>query len=92
MGKRLAEKAVSEHSGGYYSYPTEKGVQDRFDDGSLFPSDCYDHAMMLALIECEISGTILNYDNRKYASTYIKPLRELKQFDYSPSMDSSMAS
>jgi hypothetical protein len=84
LGKRLSEKAVSEHGGGYYSYPSIEGVEARFADQSLFPRRCYEESMQLALLECEISGTILSYENRKYASTYIRPLRELKQFEYTP--------
>jgi hypothetical protein len=86
MGKRLAEKAVDEHGGGYYSYPSEQGVEKRFYNGSLFPERCYQQSMQLALIECEISGTILNYQGKKYASTYIRPMRELKQFEYTPAL------
>lgn len=84
MGKRLAEKAVSEHGGGYYSYPTAEGVEAAFQAGTLFPSHCYDNPMTLALIECEISGTIINYQGRKFASTYLRPLGELKRFQYTP--------
>lgn len=84
LGKRLVEKAVSNHGGGYYSYPDIAGVRSRFDDGSLFPSRCYRESMALALIECEISGTILEYENGKMASTYLKPLRIVEQFEYVP--------
>lgn len=82
IGKRLVKKAVSQHGGGYYSYPTQDGVMARFQEHRLFPERCYAEEMTLALIECEISGTILNYDG-KYASTYLKPIRVIEQFDYS---------
>jgi hypothetical protein len=82
VGKRLAERAVEEHGGGYYSYPTIDGVEQRFNDGTLFPERCYQDPMTLVLIECEISGTILEYQNGKLASTYLKPTRIVKQFDY----------
>jgi hypothetical protein len=86
MGKRLAERAVSEHGGGYYSYPSPDGVEARFNDGSLFPRRCYDDPMTLALIECEISGTVIEYDNGKFASTYLRFVKVLKQFNYIPAM------
>lgn len=86
MGRRLAERAVSEHGGGYYSYPTVDGVEARFNEGSLFPRRCYDDPMALALIECEISGTILEYDTGKFASTYLRFVRVLKQFNYTPAI------
>lgn len=86
MGVRLAEKAVSEHGGGYYSYPTTEGVEARFDDRTLFPRHCYQDPMVLAVIECEISGTIIDYEGYKYSSTYIRPLKELKRFDYTPAL------
>jgi hypothetical protein len=84
LGKRMAEKAVEDHGGGYYSYPSAEGVEATFHAGTLFPRRCYEDAMTLALIECEISGTIINYDGRKYASTYIKPVKEIKRFNYTP--------
>lgn len=81
MGKRLTEKAVSDHGGGYYSYPSQERVMARFDNGTLFPRRCYQESMTLALIECEISGTMINYDG-KYASTYLRPVKEINRFDY----------
>ena len=84
LSKRLAERAVEEHGGGYYSYPTIEGVEERFYNGTLFPDRCYQDPMVLVLIECEISGTILEYENGKLASTYLKPIRIVKQFNYDP--------
>ena len=86
MGKRLVERAVEEHGGGYYSYPTAEGVEQRFNNGTLFPERCYEDAMTLVLIECEISGKILEYENGKLASTYLKPICIVKQFDYTPAL------
>lgn len=84
MGKRLAEKAVNEHGGGYYSYPSQSGVLDRFAAKTLFPSRCFDRPMDLAVVECEISGTIIEYPHGKYASTYIRPMKVVHQFSYTP--------
>ncbi len=81
MGKRLMEKAVTQHGGGYYSYPTAEGVEVRFSEGTLFPGRCYDESMELALIECEVSGTIIEYGG-KLASTYLRPVKVLKTFSY----------
>lgn len=82
-GKRLVEKALDEHNGGYYSYLDPDGVEQRFLDGILFPLECYERSMELALIECEISGRMIFYGH-KIASTYLRPLRELKRFSYTP--------
>jgi hypothetical protein len=86
MGKRMVERAVAEHGGGYYSYPSIEGVEQRFNNGSIFPQRCYRDPMTLVLIECEISGTILEYENGKLASTYLKPVKIVKQFDYTPAL------
>lgn len=84
LGKRLIEKAVSEHGGGYYSYPTPDRVFELFHEGKLFPKTCYEYPMTLALLECEISGTLIEYTNGKVASTYLRPIREIQRFDYMP--------
>lgn len=86
IGKRMVERAVAEHGGGYYSYPSIEGVEQRFNTRKLFPERCYGDPMKLALIECEISGTILEYENGKLASTYLKLVRIVKQFDYTPAL------
>lgn len=84
QGKRLAERAIEDHHGGYYSYPESAQVLRLFHDGTLFPERCYQTVMDLALIECEISGTILEYENGKLASTYLRPVRILQTFNYNP--------
>ena len=85
FGKRLAEKALDEHSGGYYSYPTDDGIEGRFLGHILFPEECYERPMTLALIECEISGTMITYGH-KIASTYLRPIEELKRIQYTPAL------
>jgi hypothetical protein len=85
LNKRLAEKAVENHGGGYYSYPSLETLIKLFQDKTLFHSRYYKHEMELAIIECEISGTIITtYDNGKCSSTYLKPVREIKRFTYTP--------
>lgn len=84
LGKRLAEKAIEEHGGGYYSYPTVQGVINRFHAGTLFPERCYQQAMTLALLECEISGSMVEYPSEKIASTYLRPIGEIQRFEYTP--------
>lgn len=86
MGKRLAERAIENHGGGYYSYPSAESVEERFHNKTLFPKSYYEYPMTLVVIECEISGRIVPYQNGKLASTYLKPLRIMKQFDYTPAL------
>lgn len=74
IGKRLTERAVDDHGGGYYSYPTADGVKTLLLRRALWPEGFHSVAMRLALIECEIGGTILVY-GPKLASTYLTPLR-----------------
>lgn len=90
LGKRLAERAIADHRGGYYSYPTEYGLRMAFHQYDLWPDHCYDRAMRLALLEVEIGGTIVEYGQDpeyrpiKFASTYLRPVRVIETFDYAP--------
>lgn len=86
IGKRLAEAARENHNGGYYSHPTQAQVMALWNSGELVPDRCYENAKRLALIECEISGTIITYANGKLASTYLTPRAVLDTFDYAPEM------
>lgn len=86
IGKRLAERAMSDHGGGYYSYPDAEGVEHRFYAGGLFPEVSYRREMTLALIECEISGMTIKYNNGKFASTYLRPISVLKTIEYTPEL------
>lgn len=84
IGKRLAERAITNHGGGYYSYLSAEGVKRALADGGLWPASVDLRNRTLALIACEISGTIIEYGYvdddgdyvvRKVASTYLRPLR-----------------
>ena len=97
IGKRLGKAVGTEpqremehygvaaaHDGGYYSHPTQEQVMRLWESGNLVPDRCKATALRLALIECEISGVIVEYANGKLASTYLKPLRVVSEFDYTP--------
>lgn len=83
LGKRLAEQARPHHGGGYYAHPTAEQVMALWESGNLVPDDCYSDGMTLALIEVQISGTIIEYANGKLAATYLKPIAVLDTFIYS---------
>lgn len=86
LGKRLAERAISEHRGGYYSYPDLDSIWELFTSRKMFgkTSSVYTRDMTLALLRCEISGHIEYYGNGKWASTYIRPLEVLNYYSYTP--------
>lgn len=93
-GKRLAEAVhgtvretsygdtVVTHDGGYYSHPSVETVKRLLTQGNLVPNRCLEHGMTLALIECEISGKIVQYPNGKLCSTYLTPLRVVETIQY----------
>lgn len=97
LGKRLAEKAITDHQGGYYSYPDPLKVEHLFHAGLLVRFK--DRPMTATLLECEISGHIEHYDDQgqpmtndpyrratpqKIASTYIRPMKVIKTIEYLP--------
>lgn len=84
IGKRLAEQARSDHRGGYYAHPTVEQVLALWNSGDLVPEECYDEPKTLALIEVEISGTLIEYANGKLAATYLKPVAILDTFAHEP--------
>lgn len=85
IGKRLAQRALDDHVAGFFSYPDANVVLNLFHARELFRETRYSVPMELALLKCEISGTMINYDG-KICSTYIKPVRELSRFQYTPVM------
>jgi hypothetical protein len=84
LGQLKKEPAKRRHGGGYYSYPTQAKLLEMFHDHRLFDYSCYKHPMTLALIDCEISGRIIEYNNGKWASTFLRPLSVLSTWEYSP--------
>lgn len=84
IGKRLVEKARDEHRGGYYSHPTIEQVKRLWAAGNLVPDRCIVEGAVYALIECEIAGTIVRYDNGKLSSTYLTPVRIVETFVHEP--------
>lgn len=70
LGRTLVQKARPHHEGGYYVYRTERearraSVPER--------SDNYDAPRVI--LECEVGGRCVEYDNGKIAYTRIKPMR-----------------
>lgn len=91
IGKRLVEAArggydewtgKTTHNGGYYAHPTREQVAKLFSSGNLVPERCLRPGMVLAMLQVEISGTIVNYPNGKLAATYLKPVEVLATFVY----------
>lgn len=93
LGKRLAERARPDHGGGYYSYPSADGVEERFWHGALLPERCYVPGARYAVLEVEIGGRVVVYGGDEYfddmgvlretpiklASTYLTPRRVLDE-------------
>lgn len=84
LGKLKTQAAKKHHGGGYYSYPTQDKILEMFHSKMLFRRSVYTEPMQLALIECEVSGTIIHYSKGKWSSTYLRPLKVLQTIDYSP--------
>lgn len=104
IGKRLAERAVDDHGGGYYSYLSASGVKRELANGGLWPSHIDLRGRRLALIECEISGKVIEYGYwdhdageygeyivQKLASTYLRPMRVIETIDYQPAQEGALA-
>lgn len=87
IGKRLAEQARDNHRGGYYAHPTREHVAKLYTSGNLVPASCLNGVRELAMLEVEISGTIIEYANGKLAATYLKPVAVLATFVRESEMD-----
>lgn len=78
LGKLVKEPAKPKHGGGFYSYPTR-------DQGMEFLAGCAERlpfhvdvaTPLLALLECEIGGQIIDYGHT-FASPYLCPRRVLE--------------
>lgn len=78
IGQRMKQPAKPKHGGGFYSYPSQEM-------GAEFLTNCVERlpfhrevvTPMLALLECEIGGRIIDYGH-KFASTYLCPVRVLE--------------
>lgn len=78
LGRRNVEAARPGHHGGFYSYPDPHVVMHLWQEHDLVnPARHFDR---LALLECEISGTIIDY-GEKLASTYLRPLQIMQVID-----------
>lgn len=84
IGKRLAQQAQPGHYGGWYSHPTREQVMRLWERGALVPDRCVVEGAAYAMIECEVAGTIIRYDNNKLSSTYLTPLRVVETFVHQP--------
>lgn len=79
LGRRLAQKAQGDHQGGYYAYATAEQVRDAWTNKTLVPARCTEGVEQLALLKCEISGTVISYGS-KLAATYLKPVAVVETF------------
>jgi len=78
LGKRMKQLAKPKHGGGWFSYPTlEKGTEFLASCVGAMPFHVEVVTPMLALLECEIGGRIIDYGH-KFASTYLCPVRVLE--------------
>lgn len=78
LGKRMKQPAKPKHGGGWFSYPTlEKGTSFLASCVEALPFHVEVVTPMLALLECEIGGRIIDYGH-KFASTYLCPVRVLE--------------
>lgn len=69
------------HGGGWYSHPSIKRIKELLDDGNLVSARCLDGVEQIAIIECEISGRIVNFPNKKIASTYLTPVKVIETIE-----------
>jgi hypothetical protein len=77
-GKRMKQPAKPKHGGGWFSYPTlEKGTSFLASCAQVMPYHVEVETKMLALLECEIGGRIIDYGH-KFASTYLCPMHVLE--------------
>jgi hypothetical protein len=73
LGQEKKQAAKPGHKGGYFSYPDVERAE-KFANRQGW-KQCE-----LVLLECEIRGRIIRYGDRKWASTYLKPIRELTRY------------
>lgn len=79
IGKRLAQRAQDNHGGGYYAYPSAEGTKAAWANETLVPRECRRGVEILALLEVEIGGTVIDYGG-KMAATYLTPVKLLETF------------
>lgn len=77
IGKRLTQKAQDDHNGGFYAYPSVEGMMALWSNKELVPKRCYEDVNKVAVLEVEISGTIVKYGG-KVAATYLRPVKVLE--------------
>src|SRR5262249_33185706 len=80
LGVPLRQTAKAQHGGGFYSYPTQRGVIDLFNAGRLLPEASVNRSTRFALLECEASGRRIQYHTGKLASTQLTPVRVLQTY------------
>ena len=72
LGQEKKQAAKPGHKGGYFSYPDLDRAQ------AFAMSKPWGGVSTYALLECAVRGRIINYNGRKWASTYLKPIRVLE--------------
>lgn len=83
IGETLHETAKSDHEGGYYVHDTPERVMELWRNYTLVPEEVFERDHDLVLLECEVWGRILRYDNQKLAASYLKPIRIVREISYS---------
>jgi hypothetical protein len=74
LGQEKKQAAKPKHKGGYFSFPDIERAEKMARGQGWMERQTY------ALLECEIRGRVIRYDDRKWASTYLKPIRELARY------------
>jgi hypothetical protein len=77
MGVTRHETAHSDHGGGFYWYPSLTEAVQAMKTGEVF-NEAWCSGKHLVLLECDAWGRVIAYDNGKRASSYLKPVREVR--------------
>lgn len=75
VGQIKCQSAKPDHEGGLYSFPT-------IDAAVLFAKKNVSPFVGWEILECQIWGKTITYDNGKQASTYLLPVRILEKTEY----------
>lgn len=73
LGETRTELALPDHGGGYYVYQNLDRLVEAWRGGFLVSGQ--GDYFVIAMLECECAGPILEYDNGKIAVTHCRPTR-----------------
>ena len=77
------ETAKSGHHGGYYWYRSLGEAVEAAESGEAF-RQAWCSGKRLVVLECEAWGRVVAYANGKYASSYLKPVRQALDLGVQP--------